>query len=100
LFPHIELGDWNNSTLIKGNPSAAISRLKAEGGGDIYVFGSANLSGTLINDNLFDEYRIAVAPVIAGSGRPLFQKDLTPRPLTLVSSQQLLTSGVVMTFRV
>ena len=91
--------DWNNSTLVKENISAEISKLKAQGGGDMYVFGSANLSETFINDNLFDEYRIGVAPIIAGSGRPLFQKGITPRPLTLVSSQQLATGGLIMTFK-
>jgi len=91
--------DWNNSTLVKGNTSAEISKLKAEGDGDMYVFGSANLSETFINDNLFDEYRIGVAPVIAGSGRPLFQKGIAARPLTLVSSQQLGTDGLIMRFK-
>jgi dihydrofolate reductase len=90
---------WNNSSLVKGNTSAEISKLKAQGGGDMYVFGSANLSETFINDNLFDEYRIGVAPIIAGRGRPLFQKGLVPRPLTLVSSQQLSTGGVVLKFK-
>jgi len=91
--------DWNNSILVKGNVSEEISKLKAQGGGDIYVFGSANLSRTFINDNLFDEYRIGVAPIIAGSGRPLFEKGIAPRTLTLVSSKQLSTGGLVMTFK-
>lgn len=91
--------DWNNSTLIKENPSAEISRLKAEDGGDLYVFGSADLSKTLINNNLFNEYRIGVAPVILGSGRRLFSQGSGPRPLTLVSSQELSTGGVIMTFK-
>jgi dihydrofolate reductase len=91
--------DWNNSTLIKGNASSEISKLKAQGGGDMYVFGSANLSETFINDNLFDEYRIGIAPVILGNGRQLFRKGIAPRPLTLVSSQQLSTDGLIMTFK-
>lgn len=90
---------WNNSTLVKGNTSAEISKLKAQGSGDMYVFGSGNLSQTFINDNLFDEYRIGVSPIIAGSGRPLFQKGLAPRPLTVVSSQQLSNGGVILTFK-
>jgi dihydrofolate reductase len=91
--------DWNNSSLIKENASAEISKLKAQGNGDMFVFGSGNLSSTFINDNLFDEYRIGVAPIIAGSGRPLFEKGITPRPLTLVSSKPLSTGGVVLTFK-
>jgi len=77
--------DWNNSTLIKENASAEISKLKTQGNGDMYVFGSANLSETFINDNLFDEYRIGIAPVILGSGRPLFSKAISSRKLALVS---------------
>ncbi|HET7002058.1 MAG TPA: dihydrofolate reductase family protein [Puia sp.] len=91
--------DWNNSTLVKGDVAVEITKLKAQGGGDMYVFGSADLSATFINENLFDEYRIGVAPVLIGSGRPLFQKGITPRPLTLVSSQQLSNGGVVLTYK-
>ena len=91
--------DWNNASLIKGNASAEISKLKKQGGGDMFVFGSGNLSATFINDNLFDEYRIVVAPIIAGSGKPLFQKGITARPLTLASSQQLSTGGLILTFK-
>jgi dihydrofolate reductase len=84
---------------VKGNPSAEISKLKSQGGGDMYVLGSGILSETFINDNLFDEYRIVVAPIIAGNGRPLFQKGVARRPLTLVSSQQLSTGGLILTFK-
>jgi len=87
---------WNNSTLISGNASAEISRLKAEGSGDIYVFGSADLSRTFIDDDLFDEYRIGIAPVILGSGTPLFKQGMPSRNLSHVSTQQLSPGGVVL----
>ena len=90
--------DWNNSTLVNGNSSAEISKLKHQGDRDMYVFGSANLSETFINDNLFDEYRIGISPVILGSGRPLFRKGISSRKLALVSSQQLSTGGVILTY--
>lgn len=90
--------DWNNSTLIKENASAEISRLKAQGGGDMYVFGSADLSKTFINDDLFDEYRIGIAPVILGSGRPLFKQGISSRNLSFVSSQQLSSGGIILKF--
>lgn len=91
--------DWNNSTLIKENASAEISRLKTQGNGDMYVFGSANLSETLIKDNLFDEYRIGIAPVISGKGRYLFPKAIAEKKLSLISSQPLMTGGVILTYR-
>lgn len=90
--------DWNNSTLINENASAEISRLKAQGGKDMYVFGSADLSSTFINDNLFDEYRIGIAPAILGSGRPLFKQGISSRNLSLVSTQQLSSGGALLKF--
>jgi dihydrofolate reductase len=94
----LKTADWNNTTLIKENVSAEIKRIKEEGGNDMYVFGSANLSETLLNDNLFDEYRIGIAPVILGSGKPLFRGGITSKNLSLISARQLSTGGVVLTY--
>ena len=91
----LNAADWNNSTLIKENVGDEISKLKAKSNKDLYVFGSANLSETLIRENVFDEYRICVAPVIAGRGRYLFSKGLPERKLSLMSSQPLKTGGVI-----
>lgn len=90
--------DWNNSILIKENVADEIAKLKAKSNKDLYVFGSANLSETLIKENLFDEYRICIAPVIAGRGRYLFPKGLPERKLSLNSSQPLKTGGVILTY--
>jgi dihydrofolate reductase len=94
----LKSADWNNSTLIKDNASAEIKKFKEQGGRDMYVFGSANLSETFVNDNLFDEYRIGIAPVILGRGRPLFREGISSKNLSLVSTQQLLTGGVVLKY--
>lgn len=94
----LKSADWNNSTLIKDNASAEISKLKTQGKGDMYVFGSANLSETFIKYNLFDEYRIGIAPFILGSGRPLFGKGISSQSLSLVSTQQLSTGGVILKY--
>ena len=91
----MDSADWNNSTLIKENVAEEIAKLKARSNKDMYVFGSANLSETLIKENLFDEYRICVAPIIAGNGRYLFSKGLPERKLSLISSEQLKTGGVI-----
>ncbi len=94
----LKSADWNNTTLIKGNAATEIKKFKEQGNRDMYVFGSANLSAAFINDNLFDEYRIAIAPVILGSGRPLFSQGISSRNLTLISTQQLSMGGVVLKF--
>lgn len=90
--------DWNNSILIKENVADEIAKLKAKSNKDMYVFGSANLSETLIKENLIDEYRICIAPVIIGKGRYLFAKGLPERKLSLISSQPLMTGGVILKY--
>jgi len=94
----LKSADWNNSILINENANEAIKKLKLKGGKDMYVFGSANLSENFISDNLFDEYRIGIAPVILGSGRPLFGRGITPKNLSLVSVHQLSSGGVILNY--
>jgi len=94
----LKFAGWNNTTLISENATGEIKKLKAKSGKDLYVFGSANLSETFINENLFDEYRIGIAPVILGSGGPLFSQVFSPKKLSLVSTQQLSTGGVLLKY--
>ena len=51
---------------------AEIPKLKQEGEGNLFVFGSAILSESLMKAGLFDEYRICLVPVFLGKGRRLF----------------------------
>lgn len=94
----LKSANWNNTRIISENASEEIRKLKQEKGKDMYVFGSANLSETFINDNLFDEYRIGIAPVILGSGRPLFGQGLAYKNLKLVSTQQLSTGCIILKY--
>ena len=80
----LESAGWNNTRLVKTDISAEIFRLKQQDGGDLFVFGSANLAATLIRDGLIDEYRLMVNPVVLGAGRPLFEG--LDRPLEFVLS--------------
>ena len=92
--------DWNNSILVHGNASEEIARFKQEGDGDMYLFGSANLAETFMNDNLFDEMRIGIAPVILGNGKHLFRNQAVSfQKLDLISAQPLSNGGVVVTYK-
>jgi dihydrofolate reductase len=95
----LQSADWNHSKLIKENVANEITALKTKSDKDMYVFGSANLSETLIREDLIDEYRIAIAPVIAGKGRSLFPKGLPEKKLSLISSKPLMTGGVILTYK-
>jgi dihydrofolate reductase len=64
--------EWNNSTVIKGDVAAEVSRLKQQPGQDLLVYGSGQLLGTLLEHDLVDELRLMVFPVVLGSGKRLF----------------------------
>lgn len=81
--------DWTNSTLVKEDAGKAVARLKGQQGKDLFVFGSADFSVTLIREGLFDEYRIGLVPVTLGQGNPLFKPDSEPVTLKLLQSRPL-----------
>ncbi len=87
---------WNNTTLVKDNVAGEVARLKQQGSGNMFVFGSANLSRTLMNEGLFDEFRIAIAPVIHGRGMLLFGDVHNPLRLRLLEARSLSTGCVIL----
>src|SRR5215208_944345 len=63
---------WMNSTLLKGDVSGAVAKLKAQEEKDLVVLGSGDLVQTLMRNNLVDTYMLLVHPLVLGSGRRLF----------------------------
>ena len=81
-------------TLIHGDIKETVEKIKSEPGKDIWLFGGANLTSSLLNLNLVDEMSLAVHPIILGSGKPLFS-DLKNRiPLNLIDTTTY-SSGLV-----
>jgi dihydrofolate reductase len=64
--------DWNNSTVLSGDPIEEITALKDKIAGNILVAGSASLVHLLAANDLVDEYRLMIFPVVLGSGKRLF----------------------------
>ncbi len=95
----LQTATWNNTTLVKDNVAGEVARLKQQGNGNIYVFGSADLSKTLLNEGLFDEYRFGIAPVVYGKGRLLFSDGLKPQELKLLESRPLSTGCVILRYQ-
>jgi dihydrofolate reductase len=85
---------WNNARLGGGDVAGEVAGLKQGGGGDIFVFGSAEFAATLVENGLVDEYRIGINPVLLGSGTPLFKGGFERRSLELTRTTPL-KSGVV-----
>ena len=92
--------DWTNSTLLPADDViGAAGRLRAEAGGDIQVMGSSSLARTLISNDLVDEYRLMIEPVVLGGGKRLFPDDGRSRPLELVSTTTSGTGVHICTYR-
>jgi len=70
-----------------------------EGDGDIQVMGSASLARELISNDLVDEYRLMIEPVLLGGGKRLFPDDGRSRPLELVSTTTSGTGVQICTYR-
>jgi dihydrofolate reductase len=84
---NLEEPEWNNSTVLKGDVAEEVAKLREEQDGDIVVHGSARLVQTLIEDDLVDEFRLMVFPVLLGSGKRLFGETSEKKPLRLVDSK-------------
>ena len=91
--------EWNNSKLIKGNIAEEVSKLKKQQGKDIALFGSAAVLSTLMEANLIDEHRIMIAPIVLGSGNPLFKKMERRHPLKLLRTTTFKSGNVLLVYQ-
>ena len=93
----LERAEWNNTTIVR-DAVADIRALKQAGDRNMLVFGSGALSESLMNANLFDEYRLVIAPVILGKGRRLFTAGLARQKLKLLEERTLASGGVMVSY--
>lgn len=87
--------EWNNSTVLRGDLSAEVSKLRQELDGDIVIHGSAQLAQALAERDLVDEWRLMVFPVVLGSGKRLFGESSEKRSLRLADSKPVGPDGVI-----
>ena len=67
----------DGAVLIKDNIKAEVEKIKNDSstgseGKNIWLFGGAGLTTSLLNLGLVDEISLAVHPIILGGGKPLF----------------------------
>jgi dihydrofolate reductase len=78
---------WQNSVLLKGDAAEAVARLKESEEKDLLVFGSGDFVQTLIRSRLVDEFRLAVYPLVIGTGKRLFRNESVQSNYRLVDSE-------------
>jgi dihydrofolate reductase len=87
--------DWNNTTVLDGDPVKEASELKERLDGDIYVHGSRRLVQTLLDNDLVDELHLMVFPVALGTGDRMFGEMSDKKAWKLVESKPVGPEGVL-----
>ena len=64
---------WSNTTLVKGDLTTEVRKLKEAAGDDLVILGSGSIVAQLTDASLIDEYQIVVDPVVLGAGRTMFE---------------------------
>jgi dihydrofolate reductase len=95
----LEKAGWKNTRLVKENAEQEVATLKQQPGKDLFIFGSANLSSTLMQHRLIDEYRLGVNPVILGAGSPLFKASPNRMKMKLLEARPLKSGCVILRYQ-
>jgi dihydrofolate reductase len=92
--------NWTNSNLLPPDDAiGAVRKLREQPGDDIQIMGSQSLATQLIENDLVDEYRLMIEPIVLGGGKKLFPDDDTARKLELVDTKITGTGVHVCTYR-
>ena len=89
----LDRADWN-STVVRDVVPEEVMELKAQPGGDM-VLGGADLAAAFMRQDLIDEYRLYVHPIVIGQGKPLFQASDAKINLRLTETRTF-GNGVVL----
>ena len=90
---------WQNSTLLAGDATESVAKLKQQPGNGLTVLGSGELCQALMRANLIDEYLLMIHPRVLGSGKRLFPDGGALAALQLVDSKTTTKGVVIATYR-
>lgn len=86
---------WNNSTLLSGDLAEKVAELKRRPGRELQVHGSPTLVRALLEQDLVDELRLIVFPVVVGAGRRLFPENGPATALRLTDAKTTSTGAAI-----
>jgi len=82
----------DSAVTFTSDPIQTIRDLKTQSGKDIFVFGGAKLTQSLLKENLIDTFIVGIVPIILGEGIRLF--DESPK-IKLHFYNQTIEEGIV-----
>jgi dihydrofolate reductase len=94
----LDNADWSNTRLVKANAQDEVAKLKQKPGKDLLIFGSADLSSSLMRNGLIDEYRLGMTPVVLGGGNPLFKPSPERLRMNLLEARPLKSGCVILRY--
>jgi dihydrofolate reductase len=89
--------DWNNTTIIRGDPVAAVRELKQQGDRHLVIYGYGQLAQTLLEHGLADQLSFVINPVMVGGGTTLFRPGKRTN-LRLVSVTERRNGAVTLSY--
>ncbi|MFC4334938.1 dihydrofolate reductase family protein [Salininema proteolyticum] len=95
----LEKVEWNNTTLVRGDIASKVAELKEQEGKEIAMFGSVQLTASLLERGLVDELRVMVFPVVLGEGVSLFATLEERLPLELLRTTTFRSGNVLLVYR-
>jgi dihydrofolate reductase len=84
--------------VLEGDAASAVRQLKEETDGDILVHGSAELTYTLMEHGLVDEWRLMIFPIVVGAGKRCFGDPGKAIDLRLVESRTVGEGIAILTY--
>jgi dihydrofolate reductase len=87
--------EWANTTVLDGDVATAVAEARDRHDSHLIVHGSAQLVHELMEQDLVDELRLMVFPVVLGTGKRVFGDTSGKRPLKLVESNTVGPDGVL-----
>ncbi len=80
--------------VVSTDLASTVSRVRAEPGRDIWLFGGGRLCASLLAADLVDQIEVAIMPVVLGGGVPLVA-TIAPRSGLVLTRSHTSPSGIV-----
>ncbi len=90
--------DWNNTTVLGGDLTDAVSEVRRRHEGTVAVHGSAMLVQALLEHDLIDELHLMVFPVVLGEGKRLFGETSDKKRLRLADTKTVGDGVLILTY--
>jgi dihydrofolate reductase len=89
--------EWTNTTVVKD--LADLPKIRDEVEGQLVVHGSAQLVQGLLENDLVDELRLMVFPVVLGTGKRLWGETTDKKQFKLADTKTVGEGIAILTFR-